>query len=414
MPKIKWTYERCKEDALQYNTVTGWVNGSGSRPYNACRENGWKEECCSHMISSRKPNGYWTKDNCIQDALQYDTKSEWNNGYGTGYKTSCENGWKEECCSHMKNKEKKAVKKRDKKKYDTESIREYFRLYNKILDDDFEYIHWEQKVRYWCIDGGHYNIKPIKEMIHGSKGCGKCSSVTTEKVIERFSNCGLEVIDGFKYRTGEPIRYWCTKGHYYESKWANFKDRCGKCNKNPEYSTESIKDLLSESGLYVYDEEWEYTNNKSGIPIECERGHRTNTITLNNLRLYKFTEGCNGCKICSIAYKNLQRFILDSELTLYCVRLKFPKVECIKFGITRHTVLDRFKKDCIKYNLGYDVLFEYKDIPETICYIEADILAKLKGDRVKGIPRGFGGYTECYDISYSEALGIWNNTVLNV
>jgi hypothetical protein len=51
---------------------------------------------------SSKPVGYWIKENCIKDALNYKTKSEWENAKGEGYNTARKNGWLKECTKHMK------------------------------------------------------------------------------------------------------------------------------------------------------------------------------------------------------------------------------------------------------------------------------------------------------------------------
>lgn len=332
-------------------------------------------------------------EECKEHAIVYRNRTEWKSGHYYSYNTSIKNDWIEECMPIRMN-----------SKYDTTYIRSYFEKYGMLIVGEFEYLKTHNStdyVKYWCIAGKHYNTKQIKEMLYGSKGCGKCNSITTNKVIERFSKCGLKVIDGFEYCTGEPIKYWCESGgHYYETKWDLFKDRCGKCNKNPEYDTASVKLMLEGYNLKVYDVTWEYTHNKAGIPLECERGHRTDTITLNNLRAIK----CNGCKTCSIAYKNIERFHYTSNLRLYCVLLKFSNIECIKFGITSYSIVDRFKKDSLKYNFSYDILLDHIGSTEDICYLEVDLLDRLSCKRCKDLPIGFGGYSECYSISVEEAL----------
>jgi len=97
LPNGYWTLERCKEDALKYNSKTEWQNNSTAYTY--ALKNGWREECCAHM-KNRKPNGYWTLERCKEDALKYNSKMEWRKN-STGCDEATRNRWMEECCSHM-------------------------------------------------------------------------------------------------------------------------------------------------------------------------------------------------------------------------------------------------------------------------------------------------------------------------
>ena len=52
------------------------------------------------MIEIKKPNGYWTKEKCQEEALKYDNTKNFKENSKTAYKTMCSNGWYE-ICSHM-------------------------------------------------------------------------------------------------------------------------------------------------------------------------------------------------------------------------------------------------------------------------------------------------------------------------
>ena len=54
------------------------------------------------MLPQIKPSGYWTKENCKEDALKYNTKKEWRIHTGGAYISAYKNGWLNECCEHMK------------------------------------------------------------------------------------------------------------------------------------------------------------------------------------------------------------------------------------------------------------------------------------------------------------------------
>ena len=46
----------------------------------------------------RKPYGYWNiKENCIEDARKYKTKSEWKKNSGGAYGAAWKNKWLDEC-----------------------------------------------------------------------------------------------------------------------------------------------------------------------------------------------------------------------------------------------------------------------------------------------------------------------------
>lgn len=51
------------------------------------------------MARIRKPNGYWTKERCRDEALKYSTRTEFKNNSGSAYKISTDNNWIEDICS---------------------------------------------------------------------------------------------------------------------------------------------------------------------------------------------------------------------------------------------------------------------------------------------------------------------------
>jgi hypothetical protein len=99
-PNNYWTKERCQEEALKYNSKSEFSKNS-SGAYDTSRKNGWLDEICSHMVELQKPNGYWTKERCQEEALKYNSKSEFRKNSGSAYTTSLTNGWIDEICSHM-------------------------------------------------------------------------------------------------------------------------------------------------------------------------------------------------------------------------------------------------------------------------------------------------------------------------
>jgi hypothetical protein len=99
-PDGYWTLEKCQEEALKYNTRSEFQDGCGSA-YNASKSGGWLKEVCSHMKDIVKPANYWTKERCIEEGLKYTTRGEFRNESGSCYTIVCKFGWLDEVCSHM-------------------------------------------------------------------------------------------------------------------------------------------------------------------------------------------------------------------------------------------------------------------------------------------------------------------------
>lgn len=100
MYKIKWTKEKCAEEAVKYNSRLEFINKS-LNAYNAARRNKWLDEICKHMGKNKIKNNYWTKEKCAEEALKYKSKNEFEKGSPTAYVKSGKMGWKDEICSHM-------------------------------------------------------------------------------------------------------------------------------------------------------------------------------------------------------------------------------------------------------------------------------------------------------------------------
>lgn len=100
-PKV-WTKEKCMEDAQPHRTRSEWQRANGSA-YQAASVRGWLEECCAHMTLIKRPNGYWTKERCIETAKLFKTKAEWVKAYSGACNVAKRNGWYDECCAHMVN-----------------------------------------------------------------------------------------------------------------------------------------------------------------------------------------------------------------------------------------------------------------------------------------------------------------------
>ena len=94
-----WTKEKCQKEALKYTTRNDFRKNNPNA-YSPCCDHKWLDDVCSHM-NGRKINGYWTKENCQKEALKYNKKSSYKKSEPTSYRISRENGWLNEICLHM-------------------------------------------------------------------------------------------------------------------------------------------------------------------------------------------------------------------------------------------------------------------------------------------------------------------------
>lgn len=98
--KLYWTYDKCMEIALKYRTKKEFYT-SDKNVYNACRRNNWLNCICSHMKSSKKPNGYYTYDKCKEIALKYKTKKDFLLNENFIYQKCKANNWLNDICYNM-------------------------------------------------------------------------------------------------------------------------------------------------------------------------------------------------------------------------------------------------------------------------------------------------------------------------
>jgi hypothetical protein len=97
----KWDYDSCKKEALKYKTKIDFFKNASGACYVSARDNGWYDEITSHMKEIRKPNGYWTKENCKKEALKYETRKEFHKNSSGCYTIADKLGYLEYACSHM-------------------------------------------------------------------------------------------------------------------------------------------------------------------------------------------------------------------------------------------------------------------------------------------------------------------------
>jgi hypothetical protein len=94
------TLESCMKSAAPFKTVGEWI-AARRNDYRRAHSKGWLPQCTAHMKFSRLPNGSWTFEACLADALKYTSRSEWQRASCGAHKAACKNGWLPQCTAHM-------------------------------------------------------------------------------------------------------------------------------------------------------------------------------------------------------------------------------------------------------------------------------------------------------------------------
>lgn len=101
-PRGYWTLERIALEALKYTSKLAFSLGS-TGAYNRAHHYGVIDDVCAHMIPTCKPDGYWhDKARCAEEALKYNTRTEFVKGCGSAYNIARKNDWLDDICGHMK------------------------------------------------------------------------------------------------------------------------------------------------------------------------------------------------------------------------------------------------------------------------------------------------------------------------
>lgn len=68
--KLTYTFKRCRDEALKYNTKAAFRKHARSA-YARAHRRGWLDTICGHMTPLKKPNGYWTRSRVLSEVKKY-------------------------------------------------------------------------------------------------------------------------------------------------------------------------------------------------------------------------------------------------------------------------------------------------------------------------------------------------------
>ena len=101
-PNGYWTFENCKTEGQKYSSRYEWMrNSRGS--YNAARRNEWLDQIIpeSHHTVAR---GHWDDfENCKAEGQKYSSRGEWWRNSGSSYKAARRNGWLDQIIPESRN-----------------------------------------------------------------------------------------------------------------------------------------------------------------------------------------------------------------------------------------------------------------------------------------------------------------------
>lgn len=87
----KWDYDSCYNAAKQYKSKFDFQKNIPSA-YNAARKHGWLSDYI-WFESNKKPDGYWNRQTCYDEAKKYTTRNEFRKKSQFAYNVARKNGW---------------------------------------------------------------------------------------------------------------------------------------------------------------------------------------------------------------------------------------------------------------------------------------------------------------------------------
>lgn len=92
--------EHCLDEAKKYTTRVGLKKGNNT-VYKKLTERGWLQEAFENIPMQLKSVGYWTKERCRDEALKYNTRNEFIKSSNSAYVKASNEKWLSEICEHM-------------------------------------------------------------------------------------------------------------------------------------------------------------------------------------------------------------------------------------------------------------------------------------------------------------------------
>lgn len=166
-PAGYWTKDRCLEISKTCNNRSEF-SYNFPRAYQLCCKNNWNE-AFEHMIWKCKPNGFWNKENCHIVAKKYNSRYEFSLNDESAYKKAIIENWLDDICSHMREGKKpngfwtKDECLKESKKYKT---RKEFKEKSKFAYNKCHKNNWNDAFEHMIELGNLYNRCGYKMLFH--------------------------------------------------------------------------------------------------------------------------------------------------------------------------------------------------------------------------------------------------------
>jgi hypothetical protein len=92
--------ENCMQDAKQYDSAIVWFKAS-PYAYKMAHYHGWLKKCTEHMFEFKKPIKFWVFETCKAEALKFNSKAQWEKFSPISYSVAVKNKWMIELTEHM-------------------------------------------------------------------------------------------------------------------------------------------------------------------------------------------------------------------------------------------------------------------------------------------------------------------------
>ena len=103
-PNFKWSLDILKQEALKYNSKSEFKD-KNPKAYHAAWYSDVLDEICSHMKNLLH---YWTDEELAKEALKHKSRTKFEEKSGSAYLTACRRGLIDEICVHAPKNEKKS------------------------------------------------------------------------------------------------------------------------------------------------------------------------------------------------------------------------------------------------------------------------------------------------------------------
>lgn len=192
MSRLKWTYERCKEEVSK---MVYLKELQGTSVVSVMRKNGWFDELTTHLI--RVQSKPFTKEQCAEEAKKYSTRTEFQKKANGPYSAAFRMEIIDEICEHM-------GKPLNQKKYTKEEILNSALKYENQRDWSKNEIsiyrcakgYQKTDIEFWekCISHMEYIFKP-----NGYWTYERCSEIASKyNSLNKFQKEQRLVFDAIK------------------------------------------------------------------------------------------------------------------------------------------------------------------------------------------------------------------------